>query len=180
MAPDRRARIAVLYARYHQALSHNVYRHGSPNPAIVEDACSYAWMQLVAQEHVQLDPMPFAWMLTVAKRQAWQLAGRDQPTDPEDLELLSDARGHSSPPADELAEHHERLALVDEIPERPRRFLMRLSVGYSYHDIAAIEGASYSTVNKQVARAKRLLRDLEAPCPASSSIAPRRSTASTR
>lgn len=161
MAPDRRARIAALYARYHQPLSHQVYHQGSANRAIVEDACSFAWMQLITHETVQLDPMPFAWMLTVAKRQAWNLQRRELPTDPDDLRVLSDAHGHRSPAADELAEHHERLALVDEIPERPRRFLMRLSVGYSYDDIAAIEGASYSTVNKQVTRAKRLLRDLE-------------------
>jgi hypothetical protein len=46
--------------------------------------------------------------------------------------------------------------------ERSSRWsLLRLAVGYSYHEIAAAEDASYSTTNKQMARAKRLLRELD-------------------
>jgi len=54
-----------------------------------------------------------------------------------------------------------RMDLVKQIPERPRRFLLRLVLGYTYDEIGAAEGASYSTVNKQIARAKQLLRDLD-------------------
>ncbi len=54
-----------------------------------------------------------------------------------------------------------RLDLVTQLPERPRRFLLRLALGYSYREIAIAEHASYSTTNKQIARAKRLLRALD-------------------
>jgi DNA-directed RNA polymerase specialized sigma24 family protein len=39
--------------------------------------------------------------------------------------------------------------------------LLRRALGYSYREIAAAENASYTTTNKQIARAKRLLRKLE-------------------
>jgi DNA-directed RNA polymerase specialized sigma24 family protein len=39
--------------------------------------------------------------------------------------------------------------------------LLRLALGYSYAEIAAAEHASATTTNKQIARAKRILRDLE-------------------
>jgi DNA-directed RNA polymerase specialized sigma24 family protein len=38
---------------------------------------------------------------------------------------------------------------------------LRLALGYSYREIAEAEHTSYSTTNKQIARAKRLLRELE-------------------
>jgi DNA-directed RNA polymerase specialized sigma24 family protein len=39
--------------------------------------------------------------------------------------------------------------------------LLRLALGYSYDEIAAAEHASYSTTNKQIARATGLLRELD-------------------
>jgi DNA-directed RNA polymerase specialized sigma24 family protein len=39
--------------------------------------------------------------------------------------------------------------------------LLRLAVGYSYDEIAAVERVSYTTTNKQITRAKRLLRELD-------------------
>jgi DNA-directed RNA polymerase specialized sigma24 family protein len=51
---------------------------------------------------------------------------------------------------------YARLQLVAQIPERPRRFLLRLALGYSYDEIAAVEGVSRTTTNKQIARAKRI------------------------
>jgi DNA-directed RNA polymerase specialized sigma24 family protein len=50
---------------------------------------------------------------------------------------------------------------VRQLPERPRRFLLRLMLGYSYHEIAAAENVTYRIVNRQVARGKRLLRQLD-------------------
>jgi DNA-directed RNA polymerase specialized sigma24 family protein len=40
--------------------------------------------------------------------------------------------------------------------------LLRLSLGYSYTEIAITERVTATTTNKQIARAKRLLRALEA------------------
>ena len=55
----------------------------------------------------------------------------------------------------------DRPDLAAQIPQRPRRFLLRLALGYSYREIASDEGVSLTTTNKQIARAKRLLRALD-------------------
>jgi predicted transcriptional regulator len=56
-----------------------------------------------------------------------------------------------------------RRGLLDKVrdPQDGRRFLLRLAIGYSYDEIAAAEGATHTTTAKQIARAKRLLRDIE-------------------
>ena len=62
------------------------------------------------------------------------------------------------PGADELAAPRARVGLVEQLPERPRRFLLRLVLGHSYREIAADERVSLTTTSHQIARAKRLLR----------------------
>jgi hypothetical protein len=59
-------------------------------------------------------------------------------------DMLSVGRGRAAPGADELAELHSRQELVDELPERPCRFLVRLALGYSYEEIAARAAPSRS------------------------------------
>jgi DNA-directed RNA polymerase specialized sigma24 family protein len=166
MAPtaDRLAQITAMYAQHDAQLHRVVHRRGSQNPDVVDDACQHAWTQLVAAEHVDLRPprwRALAWLTTTAVRRAWLLnhtAQRAIATDAEVIEALHD---HGGADADELVAQHLRLELVEQIPERPRRFLLRLALGYSYDEIATAEGASRTTTNKQIARAKRLLRDLE-------------------
>jgi DNA-directed RNA polymerase specialized sigma24 family protein len=63
--------------------------------------------------------------------------------------------------ADELAELHDRLDLIDQLPERPRRFLLRQAIGYSYDEISAAEHATYTTTCRLIADARRKLRELE-------------------
>jgi DNA-directed RNA polymerase specialized sigma24 family protein len=104
--------------------------------------------------------------VTTAAREAWRLDRTDRATTPaitHDIGILAAARGHAAPSNEDLALAHDRLDLVRQIPERPRRFLLRLMIGYSYDEIAAKEHTTYRVVNRQVARAKRLLRQIEHP-----------------
>ena len=167
---DRLEQIAAIYAT-HSAQLHRVVRaRGSKSDAIAEDACSHAWMQLLTHDYVDLGPPRWgalAWLTQTAIRKAWELDNNERrahgvvPDDTDDLAQQAAASGHLLPGADELTEQHMRMDLVKQIPERPRRFLLRLVLGYTYDEIGAAEGASYSTVNKQIARAKQLLRDLD-------------------
>lgn len=164
---QRLERIAAIYARHEGELRRVVARRGSQNDVIVEDACAHAWTQLLASEHVDLRPPlwpALAWLATTAVRHAWQLndcqrRATARPVDAIDAENIG--RGQTAPATEELAAQRLRLDLIAQIPERPRRFLLRLALGYSYKEIAAAEHASATTTNKQIARAKRILRDLE-------------------
>jgi DNA-directed RNA polymerase specialized sigma24 family protein len=165
-ATERLQRLAAMYAKHDARLQALVQRRAAAQPATAADACAYAWAQLLAAEHVDLRVpwQPLAWVTTTAMREAWRLNGLEQRSNPVDdstLDMLTVSRGRAASSADELAELHARLDLVDELPERPRRFLLRLAIGYSYDEIAAAENATYNVTRKQIARAKRLLRDIE-------------------
>lgn len=160
--------IAAIYTGHDQQLRSLVARRSNANDATIDDACSYAWMKLVNSEQVSLGPARWsalAWLTTTAIHRAWKLTEHDARTHPvaslDELGQLAAAHGHSAPSAEHVAAQHLRLDLVAQIPERPRRFLLRLAVGYSYTEIAAAEGVSARTTDRQIARAKRILRDLQ-------------------
>ena len=176
---ERHEQLAELYAAHAGQLRDVVRKHGSQNTQIVQDACAHAWAQLIAAEQISLQRPRrgvLAWLTTTANREAWRLqrdTTRVRATDSTAIDMLT---AHPDDVAvDELVIARLRLDLVSQLPERPRRFLLRLALGYSYREIAAAEHVSYTTTNKQIARAKRLLRDLEAvsersgenrvPCP---------------
>jgi DNA-directed RNA polymerase specialized sigma24 family protein len=164
---QRLQQIATMYSNHHDQLRAVVYRRGSQNLQVVEDACSHAWTQLLATEQIDVRPprcVALGWVTTTAVRHAWMLGQtqrRATATVLPEIDTCITERGHTAPASDELVAQHLRLDLVTQIPERPRRFLLRLALGYSYAEIAAAEHASATTTNKQIARAKRILRDLE-------------------
>lgn len=128
---QRRQQIAVIYAEHERELRRVVQRRGSQNPVIVQDACAHAWTQLLANEHVDLRP-PLApaleWLTTTAIRHAWQLTNSQRRATPhpiDEIDALTIDRGHTAPASDELAVQHLRLDLIAQIPERPRRYLLR-------------------------------------------------------
>ncbi len=173
MSRERLDEIAAMYIEHHQALRRLVHtralRHGRLSETIVDDACSFAWMQLVRHDHVDLRGPHWravGWLTQVAINEAWRLYHIEHaamPLEPDVLDAAAAAHDHSAPGAGDVAEQRIRLELVELLPERPRRFLMRLALGYTYDEIAAAEDATYRTVNKQLVRARRLLRELETP-----------------
>jgi DNA-directed RNA polymerase specialized sigma24 family protein len=168
---QRLQQITAMYAKHDGQLHHVVALRGSAQHATVDDACAFAWAQLLSADHVDLRPPRWgalAWLTTVAVHEAWRLDRLDARAgafDPDTVDEISIGRSRAVAPAATVAAQHMRLQLVAQIPERPRRFLLRLALGYSYDEIAAAEGVSYTTTNKQIARAKRLLRELDAPQP---------------
>jgi DNA-directed RNA polymerase specialized sigma24 family protein len=103
-----------------------------------------------------------SWLTTTAIREAWRLERNTRRMCATDSTAIDTIRPREDAGVDELVIARLRLDLVSQLPERPRRFLLRLALGYSYREIAEAEHASYTTTSKQIARAKRLLRELEA------------------
>jgi DNA-directed RNA polymerase specialized sigma24 family protein len=166
-ARTRDAQIAALHRTRAGELRRRVAWRSRADPQTVEDACSHAWLALLTHPSVDLaapDWSVLGWLTQTATREARRLQTRrlrDGLLDPSTIESERRLGGPLDPGPDELAAQHERLDLVTQIPERPRRFLLQLALGYSYREIAAHEDASLTTTNKQIARAKRLLRALD-------------------
>lgn len=58
----------------------------------------------------------------------------------------------------QTVEDRELLALIDRLPERKRRILLLHALGYRYDEIGELTGDTVRTVDRQLARAKELLR----------------------
>src|SRR4051794_28847196 len=143
---------AHLYRVHHAELERAVRRAVLGPDACVEDACSFAWLQLL-----RLQPnraTVFGWLRTVAIHEAWRLARRERrdqhfevPLDPcggEDLEHRVAARAV--------------LRSLAALPERQRRYLALRIAGYSYHEITQLCDVTLTNVNKHLVRARSKLR----------------------
>ena len=162
----RLERIAAIHRAHARELEHRVARRAHATPQTIEDACSHAWVQLLTHSQVDVGQPAWrvlAWLAQTATREVWRMQRqrrRDELVDPAALEQCLQAR--TAPGADDVMAQRDRLRLVGEVAERPRRFLLRLATGHSYREIAVDEAVSLTTTARQIVRARRLLRELEA------------------
>lgn len=147
----------TLYRTYEARLKRAVYsRVRGVDQAVVEDACSFAWLQLL--RHQPDRPTVFPWLLQVATREAWRLNADRR------LETLTETSradtGHLgvAPDIDEQVAFRDLLATVATFPERRRQCLALLIAGHTYDEIATATRFSYTAVNKQLVKARTTLR----------------------
>lgn len=162
---DRQQAVADFFSREGLPLFRAVRHAIGGSNELVEDACSYAWAQLVTHDEVQLDRAGFGWLYVVAVREAYRLSAserRELPFGkPEDLPV----RGEVVPPVTSTSEQRQRdrarLILLAELPPRRRRMVVLHAAGFTYREIAAITGATLRTVERQLLRGKRTLRRMD-------------------
>jgi RNA polymerase sigma factor (sigma-70 family) len=153
-----------LYARLAQRLERIVRLEVRAPDAVIEDACQFAWGRLADHAgRVRTDAV-LTWLAKTAIHEALKLlrhTGRNL-----SLELAAEeepavlARA-VAPSPHELFEHRERLAEIGALPDRQQRMLWLLGIGLSYADIAARTGCTSRTVERQLLRARRTLRNAE-------------------
>jgi RNA polymerase sigma factor (sigma-70 family) len=133
----------------------------APHP-VVEEACQVAWSQLLAANPPIRDEVVLSWLGTTAVREAWRLLRRERhhlPLGDEDqLGEVIDLPAREPGP-ERLAELHEQLAEIRRLPPRQQRMVWLHGAGYRYAEIAAATGDSRRTVERQLLRAKRALKD---------------------
>lgn len=129
---------------------------------VIEDACQFAWSRLLHHRHrVQRDTV-MSWLARTAVHEAVKVVRRDR----RELSLDGAAENEEEnaaivptvPGPDVLAEHRERLAELSRLPERQQRLLWMHALGLSYIEIAALEGCTTRTVDRQLIRARQVLR----------------------
>jgi RNA polymerase sigma factor (sigma-70 family) len=164
-AASRGDEIARFYSEHADELRAYVASITRTDPQTIEDACSHAWTQLLS--HPTIDPgvarhSTLRWLTTTAAREAWRLHKLRDVAARADIDGWTEHPGSATPSAESVAALRARIDVVRELPERPRRFLLRHMLGYTYNEIATVEGVSRRTTERQLARARRLLRDLQA------------------
>lgn len=149
-----------LFAALSAELVQIVRRLVNTDDATIDDACQFAWLQLLRcqprRESVR------AWLITVARNEAihidrarrrceaFTVGEREPGTHPEPAAATD---------AYTLAiDLDEALTVLASLPERKRDLYALKVLGFSYEEISRITGDSYSTVNRQLVRAAALYR----------------------
>ena len=151
---DLRGDEQALFELYGERLLRLVAACTSASQETVEDACSFAWAQLMSKQPDRENVM--GWLRVVAVHEVyrlWRKTGNellfDAPT------WLTDAS------TDDVARSAELDAVLEEIadlPERRRRiFELHLS-GLSYREISAMTGEGPRAIDRQIKKARNRLR----------------------
>jgi hypothetical protein len=76
----RADQVAAFYARHASRLQRVVAASAHAPEQTIEDACDNTWAILLRRDDITLDHGGFAWLATVAIREAWRLASRARET----------------------------------------------------------------------------------------------------
>lgn len=163
--PVLRGDEAQLYARYNDRLLRVTSITVPTTPANVDDACAFAWSQLIARQP-QRDTI-FGWLRVVARREALrlhtigtrtvELEVERQPGLPRASEPEHAAR-RTIDSAQGLLEVRDRLAVL---PDDQREVAFMRAAGWRYTDIAECLDLTEARVTKLLRRADARLRDLD-------------------
>ena len=144
--------VADLYVSLAPALV-RIVRAGVYAPEdVIEDACQFAWGRLVCHRHRVRRDTTLQWLSKTAVREALRIGrvtARELP--------LEDVERGSQEPCD-LIEARDRLACVASLPVRQQRVIWMHAAGLSYAEIAAREGCTRRTVERQLLRARHRVR----------------------
>lgn len=153
---DLRGDETELFRRYHRKLERSVARVVNTTGPIIEDACSFAWLQLIRTGPARGDTL-FAWLRAVACREAIRLDQRFRGS----VLMGDDTLDHvvdAGLEPDLAIEARDALSAVHDLPPRQRQLVALQAAGFSYEEAAVITGDSIRTVQRQLMRAKRALR----------------------
>ena len=162
---SRSDQVAAYFAEHAPRLERLVRARVSGSDATVEDACSYAWCQLVRRIDIALDERAAGWLYRVAVHEGWRLAAVERATVSYSPKL--DDRGQvdagAPEPAalqtvEEIAAARLRLESVRVLPERQRRAILLFAFGLTYAEVASHMGVTVRTVDRLLRRATQRLR----------------------
>jgi RNA polymerase sigma factor (sigma-70 family) len=129
--------------------------------ALIEDACANAWAIFLRRQPDRCETT-FGWLYTVARREAFALLGAQTAArDPDAAAHAMDAI-----PAPLGVEHHAalRARLEDAaatLSPHQRQALGLHARGYSYAEIAAATGRTYTWVSRHIREGRQALRAAE-------------------
>jgi RNA polymerase sigma factor (sigma-70 family) len=128
--------------------------------ALVEDACQFAWTRLLHHAGRVRREAALSWLATTAVHEAYKLIRRrDHDVSFEDAGAR--ALAGAGPGLEELIELRERLGSFRRLSERQQRLLWLHGLGLSYAEISLATGCTPRTVERQLLRAKRRIREAE-------------------
>jgi RNA polymerase sigma factor (sigma-70 family) len=154
---------AHLFATYAPRLRATVRRMVRTSSENVDDACSFAFLQLLRYQPDR--DSVYAWLVKVAAREAVKLDRRSRRTLPlEHPDGNHDVVSEPADRADGFALRVEVLAAREAIEaarlsSRQARIVALQALGLDYEEISVRESISVRTVERQILRARSKLRE---------------------
>jgi DNA-binding CsgD family transcriptional regulator len=162
---SRSDEIAAYFAEHALRLERLVRARVTASAATVEDACAYAWCQLVRRTDVALDERAAGWLYRVAVHEGWRLAALEATAVSYSPGRGGRDAGEAGVPepvaptaVDELVAARVRLESVWALPDRQRRAVLLFAFGLTYAEIAEHMDISKRTVDRLLRRATQRLR----------------------
>jgi RNA polymerase sigma factor (sigma-70 family) len=158
-----------LKERRRELLAH-IRRH-SKNPDQAEDVLAQACVQFMRFWNPERAEDPMPWMRVVSKRLAWEgtrkccrQEGRIQTigsSDPGDRTIEDLVEGDLLDPAESVERAEEQahiVALIEQLKPDERTALLLLGLGCTYAEIGALQGWTYTKVNRCIAEGREAVR----------------------
>lgn len=154
--PPQRGDEDALYRRHQDRLRRIVRSRVNTSDAAIEDACAYAWLQLLRYQPDRA--RVFGWLAVTATREAIDIDQRARRTVPlvrRDVTNGEEVDVEPASPRDEIAEAIDYRAALNDVAaarltDRQKRAVALLAGGYSYNDIAEITGWTVRTVERHI------------------------------
>lgn len=142
-----------LYLLHAEHLIASVRRAVFADHAHIEDACQFAWAQLLA--HQPRRETVFAWLRTVAIREVWRTSKIER-RDVHDLEFAVATAAEDA--LDEQVAARDALRVLSSLRPNERRYLTLQVAGLSRDEIVAHCGVTHTHVNRHLTRGRRRAR----------------------
>lgn len=159
---ERRLDVEALYRSLAPRLARAVELGVGDSGPLAEDACQFAWGQLVQHSGRVHPECVFSWLATTAMREALRLIRGDQRLLVLEENVQRRASAPLAPGPEAMFEQRQRLGVVRELPRRQQHLLWLHALGLSYQEIARHTGCSIRTVERQLLRARHSARELAA------------------
>lgn len=162
-----RSELAALYTTHQPRLGRQLRALVNTTPENLEDACMFAWTQLLTRQLRQPETVG-TWLLTVARREAIKLDQRARRTDAlpafEGEPALEPVDPRDEIGACELSHDAAAIIAAARLTDREARFVGLQAVGLTYEEIASLTANTLRTVERQLLRAHGKLRHARDRC----------------
>jgi RNA polymerase sigma-70 factor (ECF subfamily) len=170
--PQRAATAAKIAARIFSRHRHDllsIARLNSNSPDDAEEALQDALVYFIESYEAGSEAPPLPWLTVTLKRRCWAIAKRAG-QEKERIRRLAREREHQ-PSIESLARPDAMVEIKEtsllrrrhllELKRDQRQALMLRGLGYSYREISAITGWTYTKVNRSIREGRAELRSWE-------------------
>jgi RNA polymerase sigma factor (sigma-70 family) len=157
-SPAQRGDEAELFERHANHLVRMVQaRTGAPHD-VAEDACTFAWMQLLRNQPERESIV--GWLFVVAANEARRLLRAPRPAElDEDSDRDVSAYRSRTVDVEVTVEAYEALEGIADLSEQQVRIFSLHLAGLTYTEICAATGYSRRQVDRHIVRARARLRE---------------------